>query len=476
MDLQQLAQQKQFSSFIDGQFADTTGASQPLISPLTAKAWKTIFTAGEKEAQTAIAAAERSFAAWKYTPGVHRGNVLRAVGSLILAHKALLAYVMAMEMGKPIKEGGKEVEYAAGFFLWFAGEAERLCGQLVLSADPHKRLMIVPVPVGVCGIITPWNFPLAMGARKMAAALAAGCTTVVKPSPECPVSMLLLAEICRQAGVPAGVVNVLAGAEEVIGRELLRSDIVRKLSFTGSTETGRYLYRESAATLKKLTLELGGHAPLLVFDDASLERAVAGTLAAKFRNNGQTCIAANRILVQRGIYDAYVEKLVEAVQRLAVGNPLDAETDLSTVLHPASAKRVDEHIQDALAKGAKARLLGDAPCCPSILEGVTPAMRIFNEETFGPVAALTAFDTFEEGIALANRSKYGLAAYVFSEGLQRSHAAAEALNYGIIGVNDGLPSAPQASFGGVKDSGFGREGGPSGILEYCTEKFISISF
>jgi succinate-semialdehyde dehydrogenase/glutarate-semialdehyde dehydrogenase len=475
MSLKPLVQQEEFSSFIDGNFTTSSTPSQSLISPTTKLPWKKISMATKELIQNAIIKANQAFLPWKFTPAPHRGLLLRQIATLLHANNELLAHVMAMEMGKPIKEGIKEVEYAAGFFSWFAGEAERISGQTVPSNVPNKRLMVLPVPIGVCGIITPWNFPLAMGARKIAAALAAGCTTVVKPSPECPISMLLLAEICRQSSIPPGVVNVLIGHEQEIGQALLQAPTVRKLSFTGSTEIGRYLYRESAHTLKKLTLELGGHAPLIVFDDASIEKAVTGTLAAKFRNNGQTCIAANRILVQKRIYPSFVQSLVEATKQLKVGDPLDQNTDLSNILHPASQKKVQEHIQDALEKGAHPLLLGNSACFPTILEGITPNMKIFHEETFGPVAAITSFDTPEEAIALANQSEYGLAAYVFSENQTLTHITVEALNYGIIGVNDGLPSAPQASFGGVKNSGFGREGGPTGIFEYMTEKFISIS-
>jgi succinate-semialdehyde dehydrogenase/glutarate-semialdehyde dehydrogenase len=475
MTLQQLFQHETFSSFVNGDFIANSNPPQTLISPATNQPWKILYPATKKETDIAIDAAEKAFLSWKHTPGTQRGNLLRQIAFLMNANRKLLAYVMAMEMGKPVNEGAKEVDYAAGFFSWFAGEAERLAGQAVASAVPNKRLMILPVPIGVCAIITPWNFPLAMGARKIAAALAAGCTTVIKPSPECPISMLFLAEICRQADIPSGVINVIVGPEQEIGEALLRSEVVRKLSFTGSTQVGRYLYRESAQTLKKLTLELGGHAPLIVYNDASIEKAVNGTLSAKFRNNGQTCIAANRILVQKEIYPYYVDKLTKATRKLIVGDPFDQSTDLSNILHPTSESKVREHIQDALEKGAKALLLGKSACDPTILENINTNMKIFYEETFGPVIAITAFDTFEEGIMLANQSNYGLAAYVFSENQTLSHISVEALNYGIIGVNDGLPSAPQASFGGVKDSGFGREGGPTGIFEYLTEKFVSIS-
>lgn len=477
MALQKFLQQQKYASFIDGHMdIERTQHEAALLSPVTQLPWKTIVQADGFITNQAIVIAERTFQQWREISPPKRAEILRKIGTLLIENKDSLAYVMAMEMGKPIKEGVKEVAYAADFYFWFAGEAERIYGQIIPSSSSLKRLMIIQEPIGVCGVITPWNFPLAMGARKMAAALAAGCTVVVKPSSECPLSMLSLAELCHQAGLPNGVMNVVVGPEQEIGKAFLDSDVVRKISFTGSCEVGKYLYRESSVTLKKLTLELGGHAPLLVYDDANIKTAVEGTIVAKFRNNGQTCVAANRILVQQEIYEKYVTELLEAISKLIVGDPTDPNVDVSNVLHPASTAKVEKHIQDALSKGAKAVLSGKSPYHPTVLTDVTSEMDIFYEETFGPVAPITIFDEVEEGINLANDSEYGLAAYVFTESLARAKTSVERLQYGIIGLNDGLPSCAQASFGGVKHSGFGREGGPSGLREYLVEKFISAAF
>lgn len=446
------------------------------ISPATGQAWKAIATAAPTDTQRAIESAQNAFKQWKEVPAPIRGGIVRKMGDIMLDHRDALAEVMAMEMGKPLKDGIREVSYAAGFFHWFAGEAERIYGKTVPSQFSNKRLMVLHEPVGVCGVITPWNFPLAMGARKIAAALAAGCSIVAKPSSETPVSMLAMGVIGLMAGLPQGAFNVVIGPEQEIGQVLLESPLVRKISFTGSTEVGRYLYRESAKTLKKLSLELGGHAPVIVFRDAHLDKAVAGCITAKFRNTGQTCVSPNRFFVQKGIYEAFLEKFIEEVKKLKVGNPLDSATDLSDVLHPQSITKMKNHIDDALKKGATGMLMGKEPFYPTILSGLNRDMLVFHEETFGPLAAIMPFETVEEGIALANDTHYGLASYAFTQSLATAQAVMDQLEFGIIGLNDGLPSTPQASFGGIKNSGFGREGGPSGINEYLVEKFVSISF
>lgn len=475
MDVEQFLDQPKLGYFIDGKFiVPSEKKEREFISPVTGKAWKTLVEADQQSAQQAIEAAKKAFHDWKQIPSPVRGGYLRKIGDLMNEYKEDFANVMAMEMGKPVREGLGEVAYASGYFHWFAGEAERIFGQTIPSQYKGKWLMILREPVGVCAAITPWNFPLAVPARKIAPALAAGCTIVVKPSPETPVSLLLLAHICNMAELPKGVVNIIDGPEKEIGQVLLDSPIIRKLTFTGSTQVGRYLYRHSSQTLKKLTLELGGHAPLIVFDDADLDKAVEGTIGGKFRNNGQTCVSPNRIFVQDGIYDTFVKKFVDGVKRLRIGNPLDPQTELSHVLHPESVKKVKKHIQDAIDKGAKAELQGKEPYEPTILIDVTPDMIIFREETFGPVAPIIRFKSDEEGIALANDSEFGLSSYVFTESLSRAIAVMEKLEYGIIGLNDGVPSAPQASFGGIKSSGFGREGGPTAIQEYLNEKFVSI--
>ena len=474
MDVEQFLDQPILGSFINGTFQVSGKRKEELVSPVTGKPWKTLLPASSEEAQQAIKAAESALPLWKKTPALVRANYLRNIGDLVTEYGDEFARLMAMEMGKPITQGKGEVTYAAGYFYWYAGEAERVYGLTIPSQFKEKRLMILYEPMGVCAAITPWNFPLAIPVRKIAAALAAGCTVVNKPSPESPITMLLFAHICHMAALPPGVINIIPGPEKEIGEALLDSPVVRKLSFTGSTEVGRYLYARSANTVKKLTMELGGHAPALVFDDADLNKAVMGIIHAKFRNNGQTCICPNRILVQKGIHDAFIKKFVEEVKKLKLGDPLDLESELSAILHPASVKKVTGHIQEALAKGAKAELRGKRPCDPAVLSGITSNMVLFHEETFGPVAPIVKFTSDEEGVALANKCEYGLASYIFTENLSRANRVIDALEYGIIGLNDGLPSSYQASFGGTKNSGFGREGGPTGIYEYLQEKFVSI--
>jgi succinate-semialdehyde dehydrogenase/glutarate-semialdehyde dehydrogenase len=464
-------------SFVNGETLLKVGRlSYEYVSPYTQKVWKRVYPVGLAETEMAIGIAQGAYSLWRAVPSPVRARYLRRIAELMLENRELLARVMAMEMGKPVTEGVGEVEYAAGFFSWFAGEAERIYGLSIPSQYSNKSLKYVYEPVGVCGIITPWNFPLAMPARKIAPALAAGCSVVIKPSPETPFSLLLLAQICKMAELPKGVLNVLIGHESEVGEVLLSSPVIRKISFTGSTEVGKYLYRKSADTMKKLTLELGGHAPVLVFDDADLEVAVAETIKAKFRNTGQTCVSANRILVQRGIYERFMARFVDEVRKLKVGDPLDAGTQVSTILNPQSVEKISVQLQDAKDKGAKVVLEGGNPYDPCIISQVTPAMLIFRQETFGPVAPVVCFDTVEEGIALANASEFGLAAYVFTTSMKTANRVVGQLEYGIIGVNDGHPSTPQAPFGGVKMSGIGREGGPTGLYEYMTEKYVSIAF
>jgi len=446
------------------------------ISPTTGEPWKKFQPASTEETELAIQEAQKGYSNWSRTPTPLRAHCLRKVAEILRQNGPLLAEVMAYEMGKPITEGLGEVEYSASFFDWFAGEAERIYGLNIPSQHANKSLNLLYEPIGICGIITPWNFPLAMGARKMAAALAAGCSVVVKPSSETPLSMLLLAQACYDAGIDPSAVNIVIGPEQSIGKALLQSQAIRKISFTGSTKVGKYLYKESAETLKKLSLELGGHAPLIVFNDANLEKSVQGAIIAKFRNTGQTCICANRILVQEEIYDQFLEAFIKTTKQLKIGSPLDPKTEISTILHPISQIKVLDHLNDALAKGARSELSSTNSYEPQILSDITPSMQIFREETFGPIAPITKFSTFDEAITLGNASEYGLAAYIFTQNLTTAHEAVSQLEYGIIGVNDGLPSTAQASFGGMKNSGFGREGGPHGIYEYLVEKYVSTIF
>lgn len=473
MDLLDYFELPRAASFINGQFLEAS-FDMPLVSPITGKAWKYLANADANDIACAIQSAKAALPLWSERPAHLRGQLLRALGDILLAHKELFAKSMAFEMGKPLRDGAAEVEYAAGYFHWFSGEAERIYGKTIPSPYADKKLLTLFQPIGVCAAIVPWNFPIAMAARKIAAALAAGCTIVVKPAPECPITLLLLAVACRELQLPPGVLNILIGDGKMIGEALVASPLVKQLSFTGSSAVGRLLYAASAPTLKKLTLELGGSAPFIVCDDADLDKAVRGAIYAKFRNNGQSCVAAQRFLIQKNIFDPFVAKLVEAIQKLIFGNPLEFSTEISEIIHPSSLAKMQVHLQDALAKGAKLLYQRGDPPTPAILGGIRDDMAVWNEESFAPLIALTTFDTIEDAIALANASPYGLAAYAFTESLTRAYAFLEELECGMIGINSGRVSMPQAPFGGVKASGFGREGGYSGIDEYIVEKYACI--
>lgn len=473
MDLLDYFELPRAASFINGQFLEAN-FDTPLVSPVTGKAWKYLANADANDIASAIQSAEAAQPLWAKLPAHLRGQQLRTLGDTLLAHKELFAKSMAFEMGKPLRDGAAEVDYAAGYFHWFSGEAERVYGKTIPSPYADKKLLTLRQPIGVCAAIVPWNFPLAMAARKIAAALAAGCTIVVKPAPECPITLSLLAVACRELLLPAGVLNILIGEGKAIGEALVASPIVRQLSFTGSSATGRLLYAAAAPTLKKLTLELGGSAPFIVCDDADLDKAVRGAIYAKFRNNGQSCVGAQRFLIQKNIFEPFVEKLIEAIQKLVIGSPLEFSTEISEIVHPTSLAKMQTHLQDALAKGAKLLYQRGDPPSPAVLGGIRGDMAVWSEETFGPLVALMTFDTIEDAIALANESAYGLAGYAFTESLTRAHTFIEDLECGMIGINGGAVSMPQAPFGGVKASGFGREGGYSGIDEYLVDKYVCI--
>lgn len=447
------------------------GEMKTLISPTTGEEWGKLHLATDEEIKHAIDVVK------KYPviaiPPHERSKILRGIRMELLDNKEDLAKCITIEMGKPIAEARGEVTYAANYFAWFAEEAKRIYGMEIPSSKDNKKLELRYEPVGPCGIITPWNFPVAMAARKIASAIAAGCPVIIKPSSFTPVSLLMLATMCHEGDLPPDALHVLIGDSEKIGQALMKAPHVRKLSFTGSYETGKHLYIQGAHTLKKATLELGGNAPLIVFDDANLEVAVDGAIAAKFRMSGQTCVCANRLFVHKKILPTFLTLFIKKVKALKVGDPFIEETELSTVLHPSSLKKARAHIEDAIQKGAKAHLGAKEPYEPEILSQVTPDMLIFNEETFGPVAPIIEFEDEEKVIELANQTQYGLASYVFTEGLKRAERVSRGLQFGIVGLNDGMPSAVEASFGGIKDSGFGREGGPTGIYEYLTEKLIS---
>lgn len=405
--------------------------------------------------------------------------MLRRWFELMMEHQEDLAVLMTSEQGKSLTESRGEIAYAASFVEWFAEEGKRVYGDTIPQHQADKRIVVIKEPIGVCAAITPWNFPAAMITRKAGAALAAGCTMVIKPSSQTPFSALALCELAARAGIPAGVINVVTGSAKEIGKELTANPGVRKLSFTGSTDTGKYLMKQCADTMKKLSLELGGNAPFIVFDDADLDAAVTGAIASKYRNSGQTCVCANRILVQEGVYDAFADKLGKVVQeQLKVGNGLEEGVTQGPLINMAAVEKVEAHIQDAVSKGARVAVggsrhaLGGTFFEPTVLTEVSTDMQVANEETFGPVAALFRFKTEEEAIRMANATEFGLASYFYSRDLGRVWRVAEGLEYGIVGINTGLISTEVAPFGGVKESGIGREGSKYGIEGYLEIKYL----
>jgi len=456
------------------------GALLDVTDPATGGFIAQVPNLGAIDTGHAVAAAEGAWGPWRALTAAERSELLRRWRELMLAHQEELAHIMTAEQGKPLAEARGEVLYAASFIDWFAEEGRRVYGDVIPSHHADKRILTLKQPVGVCALITPWNFPLAMIARKAGAALAAGCTLVTKPAQDTPLTALALAVLAEQAGFPPGVFNVVTGEPAPIGGELTANPGVRKLSFTGSTQVGRLLMRQCADTVKKLSLELGGNAPFIVFDDADLGAAVAGAMQSKYRNTGQTCVCANRILVQDGIYDAFAECLAARVGDLRVGPGTEAGVEQGPLINPEAVAKVEAHIADALDKGARLlaggarHALGGTFCQPTVLAGVTPDMRIAREETFGPVAPLFRFDTEEAAVAMANDTEYGLAAYFYSRDLGRVWRASEALEYGMVGVNSGIISTAVAPFGGVKQSGLGREGSRYGIEEYLEIKYLCL--
>ena len=433
---------------------------------------------GASETRAAIEAAHKAFPAWAGKLAKERAAILRRWYELQRDHKEDLALLMTTEQGKPLAEARSEVDYAASFTEFFAEEAKRVYGEIIPTPKESGRVLVLKQPIGVVGAITPWNFPLAMITRKISPALAAGCTVVVKPAPETPLSALALAELAIRAGVPAGVLNVVTGDAKAIGGELTSNPIVRMITFTGSTEVGKLLMRQSAGTVKKLALELGGNAPFIVFDDADLDAAVAGALASKYRNSGQTCVCANRILVQDGIYDRFAEKLASEVIKLKVGEGTEIGVTQGPLINEAAVAKVEAHVKDAVAQGArvvaggKRHSLGGTFYEPTVLANVTTKMRLAQEETFGPVAPLFRFRDEAEALAIANGTPFGLAAYFYTRDLARAWRVAEALEYGIVGVNEGIVSSELTPFGGVKESGLGREGSHHGIEEFIELKYV----
>jgi succinate-semialdehyde dehydrogenase / glutarate-semialdehyde dehydrogenase len=467
--------------YVNGAWRDATGgAAIPVHNPATGAALGTVPAFDAGATAKAVAAAHAAFPAWAAKTAKERGTLLRRWHDLILQNAADLARLMTAEQGKPLAESRGEIAYAASFVEWFAEEAKRVYGDVIPGHQADKRILVLRQPIGVVAAITPWNFPAAMITRKVAPAIAAGCTVVCKPATQTPYSALALAELAHRAGIPAGVFNVVTGPAREVGGVLTGDARVRKLSFTGSTEVGKLLMAQCAKTMKKVSLELGGNAPFIVFDDADLEAAVAGAIASKYRNTGQTCVCANRLLVQHGVYEAFAAKLVAAVLELRVGDGLAGETEQGPLIDAAALRKVEEHVADATSKGAqiatggKRHALGGTFFQPTVLTGVTPEMAVAREETFGPVAPLFSFDTEQDAIAMANDTEFGLAAYLYTRDLARSWRVAEALEYGIVGLNTGLISTEVAPFGGVKESGIGREGSKYGILDYTEIKYVCV--
>lgn len=450
-----------------------------ITSPATGKHLAEVADCGPDEAAQAASVAWRAFESWRAKTAFERAEVLMRWHDLMLANREDLAQTMSREMGKPIKEARGEIAYAAGFVRWYAEEAKRVHGELFPALTTSKRLLALKQPVGPVYAVTPWNFPAAMVTRKAAPALAAGCSFILKPAEQTPLTALHLVALWEEAGGPAGTLQVLPCQDPVPLTETLMGDPrIRKVTFTGSTEVGKLLYRQAADTVKKLSLELGGHAPYLIFADADLELAVKEALACKFRNAGQTCVCTNRIYVHQSILEAFTDAYVRAAQALRIGDPLDEATDIGPLVSEEGLEKVKQHVQDARDKGATVRTGGEATgglyFQPTVLTGVKEDMLMMNEETFGPVAPIASFTTDEEAVRLANDTPYGLAAYLYTNDLSRAFKVSEALEYGIIGVNDGVPSAAHAPFGGVKQSGVGREGGHWGIEEYLEVKYVSL--
>ena len=467
--------------FIDGGWsAADGGGTLDVKNPATAENLGTIPNMGAAETKRAIAAAAAALPAWRARTAKDRAVIMRRWFDLMITHQDDLATLMTAEQGKPLAESKTEIVYSASFIEWFAEEAKRLYGDIIPGHQGDKRILVLRQPVGVVAAITPWNFPSAMITRKAGPALAAGCTMVLKPATQTPLSALALAELAHRAGIPKGVFNVVTGSATAIGGEMTGNPTVRKLTFTGSTEVGKKLMVQCAGTVKKLSLELGGNAPFIVFDDADLDAAVQGALASKYRNTGQTCVCANRLLVQAGVYEEFAKRLQAAVMQLRVGDGLAGVTDQGPLIDAKAVTKVEEHIADALAKGAKVALggkrhaLGGTFFEPTILTGVTPKMLVAREETFGPVAPLFKFETEAQAIAMANDTEFGLAAYIYTRDLARSWRVSEAVEYGIVGLNTGIISTEVAPFGGVKESGTGREGSKYGILDYTEIKYVCV--
>ncbi len=466
-------------AYVNGAWCDADGgATLAVHNPANGELVGHVPLMGAAETRRAIEAANAAWPAWKKKTAKERSAILRRWYELMLAHADDLALIMTTEQGKPLAEARGEIGYAASFIEWFAEEGKRTYGDTIPSPSPSSRIVVVKEAIGVCAAITPWNFPAAMITRKAGPALAAGCPMVLKPAEATPFSALALAVLAERAGIPAGIFSVVTGTPKEIGGEMTSNPIVRKISFTGSTAVGKLLMQQSAASIKKLSLELGGNAPFIVFDDADLDAAVEGAIASKYRNAGQTCVCANRIYVQDGVYEAFAAKLVAAVQKLKVGDGLENGVTQGPLINEQAVQKVEQHVADAVEKGARVLLggkrhaLGHGFFEPTVLADVTPSMRVAREETFGPMAPLFRFKTDDEAVALANDTEFGLASYFYSRDIGRIWRVAEGLESGMVGINTGLISNEVAPFGGVKQSGLGREGSHYGIDDYLVVKYL----
>ncbi len=473
-------------SYINGTWVgDSSHALKPVVNPATASEITQVYQLGKAQTQEAIEHAEKALVSWKSLTADERSRYLTAWADLVTQHSEELAALVTLEQGKPLAESGGEISYATSFIRWYAQEAKRVYGEIITPHQADKRLLVIKQPVGVTAAITPWNFPAAMITRKAAAALAAGCTMIVKPAPDTPLTALALAELADRAGIPAGVFNVICGDAEEIGQTLCDSAVVRKLSFTGSTDVGRLLMSRSAKTMKKLSLELGGNAPFIVFNDADIDAAVAGAVLCKFRNAGQTCVCANRIYVQSEVYEAFAVKLRAAVEKLKIGHGELPGVEVGPLINVNALRKAESHIEDALSHGGEVITGGGRVTAggldkghffePTIIKQANAGMKIAREETFGPVAPLFKFDSARDVIRQANDTEFGLAAYFYARDISLIWKVSEALEFGMVGVNTGIISAEAAPFGGIKASGLGREGGHQGLAEYLETKYICMS-
>jgi succinate-semialdehyde dehydrogenase/glutarate-semialdehyde dehydrogenase len=468
-------------AYVNGQWIDAdNGGTHPVINPATGETIAEVAKCGTAETRRAIEAAEIAQVSWRKKSAKERTAILRNWFNLMVEAQEDLAQILTAEQGKPLAEARGEIAYGANYIEWFAEEAKRVYGDTIPAPSDDKRIVVIKQPVGVVACITPWNFPNAMLTRKIAPALAAGCTVVCKPANETPLSAFASAALAERAGVPAGVINIIAGVTREIGAEMTSNPIVRKLTFTGSTEVGKLLIEQCAATVKRTSMELGGNAPFIVFDDADLDEAVKGAIICKFRNAGQTCVCANRILVQEGVYDAFADKLMVAMADLKIGNGADDGVTIGPLINEGAANDVMKFVDDAVTKGASVATgggrsdLGQCFIEPTVLTDVSEDMRVFREEIFGPIAPLFKFKTEEEAIAMANDTEFGLACYFYSRDVGRIWRVGEGLEYGIVGINEGIISNEMAPFGGVKESGQGREGSKYGLDDYLEIKYICV--